>query len=116
MKDDEWKMKVGFVGREYMGAEHREDLFSSGATHSAGRVMDFLALKMDLGTFETDAVDAFCQAPEHEEVVVEPAPAHLERLCQSWTRHRHCVAIATSAARKTCSRSVGGTLGRNSCA
>ena len=37
MKDGDWKMKVRFVGREYKWAEHREDLFSSGATHSAWR-------------------------------------------------------------------------------
>ena len=48
MKDGEWKMKVRFVGREYKWAEHREDFFSSGATPSASRVMDFLALKMGL--------------------------------------------------------------------
>ena len=54
MKDGEWKMKV--VGREYKWAEHREDLFSPGATHSASRVVDFLELKMGLETFEADAV------------------------------------------------------------
>ena len=79
MKDGEWKMKVRLVGREYKWAEHREDLFSPGATHSASRVIDFLALKMGLETFEADVVDAYCQAPEHEEVVVEPAPEYLER-------------------------------------
>ena len=69
-----------FVGREYTTwAEHREDLFSPGETHSASRVIDFLALKMGLETFEADAVDAYYQAPEHEEVAVEPAPEYLER-------------------------------------
>ena len=34
-------------------------------------MIDFLALKMGLETFEADAVDAYYQAPEHEEVVVE---------------------------------------------
>ena len=58
MKDGEWKMKVRFVGREYKWAEHREDLFSPGATHSASRVIDFLALKTGLETFEADAVNA----------------------------------------------------------
>ena len=52
----------------------------SRVTHSAGRMMDFLALKMGLETLEADAVDAYYQAPEHEEVVVEPAPEYLERL------------------------------------
>ena len=79
MKDGEWKMKVRFVGREYMWAEHREDLFSPGVTNSVSRVIDFLALKMGLETFEADAVDAYYQFPEHEEVVVEPAPEYLER-------------------------------------
>ena len=83
MKDVEWKMKVRFVGRAYTWAEHREDLFSTGTTHSASRVIDFLALKMGLETFEADAVDAFYQAPEHEEVVVEPAPEYLERLAKA---------------------------------
>ena len=69
--------------REYKWAEHREDLFSPGATHSASRVIDFLALKMGLETFEADAVDAYYQAPEHEEVVVEPAQEYLERLSKA---------------------------------
>ena len=83
MKDGEWKMKVRFVGREYKWAEHREDLFSPGATQSASHVIDFLALKMGLETFEADAVDACYQAPDHEEVVVEPAPEYLERLAKA---------------------------------
>ena len=74
MKDGEWKMKVRFVAREYKWAEHRDDLFPPSATHSAGRVIDFTALKLGLETFEADAVDAYYQAPEHEVVVVEPAP------------------------------------------
>ena len=82
MKDGEWKMKVRFVGREYRWAEHREDMFSPGATHSASRVIDFLALKMGLETFEADAVDAY-QAPEHKEVVVEPVLEYLERLAKA---------------------------------
>ena len=55
MKDGEWKMKVRFVGREYKWAEHSEDLFPLGATHSASRAIDFLALKMGLETFEACA-------------------------------------------------------------
>ena len=38
---------------------------------------------MGLETFEADAVDAYYQAPEHEEVVVEPAPEYLERLAKA---------------------------------
>ena len=78
MKDGEWKMKVRFDGREYKQTQHREDLFSPGATHSASRVIDFLALKMGVETFEADAVDAHHQALEHEEMVVwEPTPSTL---------------------------------------
>ena len=46
-------------------------------------MIDFLALKTGLETFEADAVDADYQAPEHEEVVVEPAPEYLERLARA---------------------------------
>ena len=46
---------------------------------------------------------------------MELAPEYLERLAKAG-RDRHCVALATSAARKTCSRSeLGGTLGPNCC-
>ena len=83
MKNGEWKMKVRFVGREYKWAEHREDSLSRGATHPAGRIMDFLALKLGWETLEAGAVDAHHQAPEHEEVVVELAPEYLERLTKA---------------------------------
>ena len=57
-------------------------------------------------------MDAYFQAPEYEEVVVELAPEYLERLAKA-ARDTKIVAIATAAARKTSSRSeVGGTLGR----
>ena len=59
--------------RRRVQAEHREDVSSFVATHSAGRVFDFTALKLGLETFEAEAVDADYQAPEHEEVVVELA-------------------------------------------
>ena len=55
-----------------MGRTQRRLSFSW-ATQSASRVIDFLALKIGLGTFEADA---YYQAPEHEEVVVEPAPEY----------------------------------------
>ena len=81
--DGEWKMKIRFVGPEYKWVEHREDLFSLGATHSAGREIDFLALKMEFETFEAGGVGAYYQAPEYEEVVVRPAPECLERLAKA---------------------------------
>ena len=85
-------MKVRFVGRQYNWAEHRDDLISFGATQSASLVTDFLALKMGLATFEADAVDAYFQAPEHEEVVVEPASEYLERLAKAGRdTHTSCV-------------------------
>ena len=64
-------------------AEHRADSFSPGATHSAGRVIDFLALKLGLETFEADAVDAYFQVPEHLEAVVESALEYLERFARA---------------------------------
>ena len=108
MKDGEWKMKVRFFGREYIWAERREDLFSPGATHAASRVIDFLALKMGLEKFEADAVDAYYQAPEHEQVVVE-----LRRN----TGHRHRVAFEKAVCQGDvqAGQKLGGTRRWNSC-
>ena len=39
-----------------------EDLFSLGATHTAEREVDFIALKLVLETLEADAVDACVQS------------------------------------------------------
>ena len=69
-------------------------MFSLGATQSASRVIDFLALKMGLKTFEAEAVDAYYQALEPEEVVVEPAQEYLERLAKAGRDNGHGVAIA----------------------
>ena len=66
-----------------MGRTTGKTVFSPRATHSASRVIDFMALKMGLETFDADAVNAYYQAPEHEEVVVEPAPEYLERLAKA---------------------------------
>ena len=46
-------------------------------------MIDFLELKMGVETLEADAVDVYCQAPEHEVVVVEQAPEYLERLAKA---------------------------------
>ena len=73
------RVKARFVARECMWPEHREDLFSPWATHSATRVIDFTALKLSMKTLEVDAVDPHFQAREHEEVVVEPSAECLER-------------------------------------
>ena len=115
MKDVEWKVMVRFVGRENKWAEHRED-FSPGATHSASRVIDFLALKMGLETFEADAVESYYQTPEHEEVVVEPAPEYLERLAKAGRNTDIVWRWETAVAGETCScAELGGTRGWNSC-
>ena len=55
-------------------------------------MIDFLALKMGLETFEADAVDAYCQAPEHKNVVVEPESEYLERI----TAGRETSIVATT--------------------
>ena len=90
-------------------------MFSLGATQSASRVIDFLALKMGLKTFEAEAVDAYYLVLEHEEVVVEPAKEYLERLAKAGRDNGHGVSIAASAARETRSGSeLGGTRGWNS--
>ena len=72
-------------------------------------MIDFLALKMGLETFEEDAVDACYQAPEHEEVVVEPAPEYFERLAKAGRD----TDIAWRLPRQR--SELGGTRGRNSC-
>ena len=54
--------------------------FSPCAMHSAGQVIVSVALKPGLETSEADAVDAYCQAAEHEEVLVAPAPEYLKRI------------------------------------
>ena len=73
MKDGGWQIEVRLWHARYRWAEHREGLVSPGARNSAGRVIDFIVLKLGSKTFEADAVDAYYQAPEHEEVVMEPA-------------------------------------------
>ena len=55
-------MKVRFVVRQYNWAEHREDLYCPGATLSASRAIDFLALKMGLETCEANGADAVFHA------------------------------------------------------
>ena len=42
MKDGEWKMKVRFVGRKCKWAEHREVLFSPGATLQSDEIIGIL--------------------------------------------------------------------------
>ena len=96
-----------FLAREYKWAVHRVDLFSPEATHSAGRVIDFIALKLGLETFEADAVDPYCQASENEDVVVEPAGRSIWQwfwwtnkvLCGAMPRHSKWAGHALSTSR-----------------
>ena len=66
-RNNEWEYKVRFVGREYRWQEFREDFFARGASHCAGRTSNV-------------CTDAFHQAPELEDVVVEPPEEYLNRL------------------------------------
>ena len=81
-------MKVRFDGREYKQTQHREDLFSPGATHSASRVIDFLALKMDAyfrrsggGTY-AEYLERLAKAGRDTDTVWR-----LRRQLQSWVEH-----------------------------
>ena len=47
-RDGAWDFKARLVGREYRWQEFRDDLFAPGASHCVSRVIDFLALKMNL--------------------------------------------------------------------
>ena len=67
-RNNEWEYKVRFVGREY---RFREDLFAPGASY-------VLSLKRRVPTFTLDCTDAFHQAPELDDVVVED---HLKKFC-----------------------------------
>ena len=60
--------------------EFREDLFAPGASYCIGRVVDSLSLKRRVPTFTVDCTDAFHQAPELDDAVVEPPEEHLNRL------------------------------------
>ena len=80
MREGKWQYKVRFVGREYKWQEFREDLFAPGASHCTSRIIDYLALKKGYTTFAFDAIDANFQAPETEDVVVDPPLEYLKRL------------------------------------
>ena len=80
MREGKWKYKVRFVGREYKWQEFHEDLFAPGASHCTSRIIDYLALKKGYTTFAFDAIDAYFQAPETENIVVDPPPEYLKRL------------------------------------
>ena len=79
-RNNEWEYKVRFVGREYRWQEFREDLFAQGASHCTGRIVDILSLNRRVHTFTLDCTDAYHQAPELDDVVVEPPEEYLNRL------------------------------------
>ena len=64
-RNNEWKYKVRFVGRECRWQKFQEDLFAPGVSYCIERIVDILSLK---------------QAPELDDVVVEPPQEYLSRL------------------------------------
>ena len=79
-RNNEWKYKVRFVRREYRWQEFREDLFAPGASYCTGRNVDILSLERRVPTFALYYTDAFHEALELEDVVVEPPEECLNRL------------------------------------
>ena len=79
-RNNEWEYKARFVGREYRWQEFREDLFAPGTSYCTGRIVDILSLKRRVPTFTLDCADAYHQAPELDDVVVEPSEEYLNRL------------------------------------
>ena len=80
MREGKWQYKVRFVGREYKWQEFREDLFAPGASHCTSRIIYYLALKIGFSTFAFDAIDAYFQAPETENIVMDTPLEYLKRL------------------------------------
>ena len=77
------------------------DLFAPGASYCTGRIVDILSLKRRVPTLTLDCTDAFHQAPELENVVVEPPEENLNRLRGSWHVHEHLVEAAETIAGST---------------
>ncbi|CAK0881954.1 unnamed protein product, partial [Prorocentrum cordatum] len=76
----EWQRTVRFVCREFRWQEWRDDLFTPGSAPISNRLIDFAALKRGFEVMTLDATDAVYQAPEHEDVVVDPPQEYLDRL------------------------------------
>ena len=70
VKNGEWKGQIRW-SRVQMGRAQRRCIFSWSDTFCRSN------------DSEADALDAYYQAPEHEDVVVEPAPEYLERLTKA---------------------------------
>ena len=107
-RNNVWEYKVRFVGREHKWQESREDLFAPGASYCTGRIVDILSVKRRVPTFTLDCTDAYHQAPELEDVVVEPPEEYSESLTSGWQMHKHLVEAAKAIARSTPSWSAMG--------
>ena len=79
-RNNKWEYKVRFVGREYRWEEFWEDLFAPEASCCTKRIVDILSLKGRVPTFTLDCTDAFHQAHELDDVVVEPLKKYLNQL------------------------------------
>ncbi|CAK0869723.1 unnamed protein product [Prorocentrum cordatum] len=76
----EWQRKVRFVCRGFRWQEWRDDLFTPGSAPISNGLIDFMPLKRGFEAMALDATDAFYQAPEHEDVVVDPPQEYPDRL------------------------------------
>ena len=83
-KWEETQQRVGVEsslrGTRIQRQEFWEDLFAPAASYCTGRIVDILSLKRRVQTFTLSCTDAFHQAPELEDVVVEPPEEYLNRL------------------------------------
>ena len=68
------------MGRECRWQEFREDLFAPGSLVCTGRIVDILLPKRRVPTSTLDCTDAYHQAPQLDDVVVEPPEEYMNRL------------------------------------
>ena len=73
------------------GRSFRGDLFAPGASYCTGRIVDILSLTRRVPTFTLDCTDAFHEAPEPDDVVVEPPEEYLNRLRAAGKSTNHLV-------------------------
>ena len=96
-RDAGWEYKVRFVGRENKWQGFREDPLVPGASYCTGRIVDILWLKRGVPTFAPDSTDAYHQAPELEDVVVDTHGGVFETIADSGKVHGHLVETGTPA-------------------
>ena len=70
--------KVRYVAQEFAWQEQRDDCFAAASTAQTSRLVDFVALREDWGTFTADCVRAYYQSKQLEKVCVKPPPEYLE--------------------------------------